>query len=42
VLPPGDFEIWVERRGVLVAAKRTAHLGDGTEVRLLLPALFKD
>jgi hypothetical protein len=42
VLPPGDFEVWVERLGVIVGEKKTTRVRDGTEVRLLVPVQFKE
>ncbi len=36
VLPPGDFEIWVERAGRPVAAQQRVHIDDGLERHLAL------
>jgi hypothetical protein len=40
VLPPGDFEIWVERAGRPVAPRQTVRVGDGMSRRLLLPGEY--
>lgn len=36
VLPPGDFEVWVERTGRPVGARQTIHVDHGSEKRLAL------
>jgi hypothetical protein len=36
VLPPGDFEVWVERGKKPVAPKRAVHVQNGADVRLQL------
>ena len=42
VLPPGDFEIWVERAGRGVAPRQTVHVDQGSERRLVLAVEYKD
>jgi hypothetical protein len=42
VLPPGDFEIWVERAGRAVAPKQTVHVDQGAERRLALVVEYKN
>jgi hypothetical protein len=42
VLPPGDFEIWVERAGRAVAPRQTVRVDHGSEKRLLLPVEYKN
>ncbi len=41
VLPPGDFEIWVERAGRAVAPRQTVHVDHGADRRLVLPVEYK-
>jgi hypothetical protein len=36
VLPPGDFEVWVERDEKPVAPKRAVHVENGAEVKIQL------
>ncbi len=36
VLPPGDFQVWVERGEKPVAPKRAVHVGNGADVELQL------
>jgi hypothetical protein len=36
VLPPGDFEVWVERAGSPVASKQVVHVDHGSDRRLTL------
>ena len=36
VVPPGDFEVWVERSQTIVAPKRVVHVQNGAEVKLQL------
>jgi hypothetical protein len=36
VVPPGDFEVWVERSQTIVAPKRVVHVKNGAEVKLRL------
>jgi hypothetical protein len=42
VLPPGDFEVWVERRGKPVAPKRVVHVQNGADVKLQLVVEYSD
>jgi hypothetical protein len=42
VLPPGDFEIWVERAGRAVASRQTVRVAHGTDRRLALVVDYKD
>jgi hypothetical protein len=42
VLPPGDFEIWVERGGVPVAPRQTIKVEHGSELSFSLVAEYKD
>jgi hypothetical protein len=42
VLPPGDFEVWVERREKPVAQKRVVHVENGADVRVRLRAEYSD
>jgi hypothetical protein len=42
VLPPGDFEIWVERAGRAVAPRQTVHVDHGSDRRLVLPVEYKN
>lgn len=41
VLPPGDFEIWVERAGRAVAPRQAVRIANGSELRMLLPVEYK-
>ena len=41
VLPPGDFEVWVERREKPVAEKRVVHVENGADVRIQLQAEYQ-
>jgi hypothetical protein len=34
VLPPGDYQIWVERAGRPVGSRKSVHVADGTDQRL--------
>ena len=40
VLPPGDFEMWVERKGVRVTAPAAVKINDGDERRMTFSAQF--
>jgi hypothetical protein len=40
VLPPGDFEMWVERGGVAVTAPVVARISNGDERRITFSAKF--
>lgn len=42
VLPPGDFEIWVERAGRRVAPRQMVHVDQGSERRLVLAVEYED
>jgi hypothetical protein len=42
VLPPGDFEVWVERGQKAVAPKRTVHGENGADVKLQLLVEYSD
>jgi hypothetical protein len=42
VLPPGDYEIWVERTGRPVAPKQSVRIADGADQRLALVADYRD
>jgi hypothetical protein len=42
VLPPGDFEIWVERGGISVAPRQTIKVEHGSERSFSLVADYKD
>jgi hypothetical protein len=42
VLPPGDYEVWVERRGKPVAPKRVVHVQNGAAVTLQLVVEYSD
>jgi hypothetical protein len=42
VLPPGDFEVWVERGQKAVAPRRTVHVENGAEVKLQLLVEYSD
>jgi len=42
VLPPGDFEVWVERGGIPVAPRQKIKVEHGSERSLSLVADFKD
>jgi hypothetical protein len=42
VLPPGDFEVWVERRERPVAPKRVVHVKTGADVKLQLLVEYSD
>ena len=42
VLPPGDFEIWVERAGRAVSPKQSIHVDHGSDRRLVLPVEYKN
>jgi hypothetical protein len=42
VLPPGEFEIWVERAGRAVAPIQRVRIEDGSERRLMLAAEFPE
>jgi hypothetical protein len=42
VLPPGDFEIWVERGGIPVGPRQTIKVEHGSERSLSLVADYKD
>lgn len=40
VLPPGDFQLWVERAGRAVTERQTIHVDDGEEQHVLLAATW--
>jgi hypothetical protein len=42
VLPPGDFEVWVERGQKAVAPRRTVHVENGADVKLQLLVEYSD
>jgi hypothetical protein len=42
VLPPGDYEVWVERTGHPVGLKQSVHIAAGMDRRLALIADYKD
>lgn len=42
VLPPGDFEVWVERAGRAVAPRQMVHIDDRVERRLLLTVEYEN
>jgi hypothetical protein len=42
VVPPGDYEVWVERAGRAVAQRQAVHLADGTDRQLMLIAEYRD
>lgn len=42
VLPPGDFEIWVERSEKPVAPRRPVHVENAADVRLQLIVEYPD
>jgi hypothetical protein len=42
VLPPGDYDIWVERTGRPVGVKQSVHIAEGVDRRLPLIADSKD
>jgi len=42
VLPPGDYEMWVERAGTSVSARFAVHVVQGADVRLQLIAQYSD
>jgi hypothetical protein len=42
VLPPGDFEVWVERGGRAVGARQTVHVDHGSDQRIELAVDYKD
>ena len=42
VLPPGDFEVWVERGQKGVAPRRTVHVENGADVKLQLVVEYSD
>ena len=42
LLPPGEFEIWVERAGRAVAPNQRVRIEDGSERRLMLVAEFPE
>jgi len=42
VLPPGDYDMWVERAGRVVAPKQSVHVSDGADQRLGLVVANKD
>jgi len=42
VLPPGDFEVWVERDQKAVAPRRTVHVENGADVKLQLLVEYSD
>lgn len=42
VLPPGEYEIWVERAGRAVAPRQAVPVDDGSDWRLLLPVEYKN
>lgn len=42
VLPPGDYDIWVERAGRPVAAKQSVRIVEGADRRLALVADYRD
>ena len=42
VLPPGDFEIWVERSEKPVARLHSIHIENGADVRLRLIVEYPD
>ena len=42
VLPPGDFEIWVERAGRAVAPRQVVRVEHGSDRRLLLAVEYKN
>jgi hypothetical protein len=41
VLPPGDFEMWVERKGVPVTAPVCVPVSNGDERRIAFSAQFR-
>jgi hypothetical protein len=41
VLPPGDFEMWVERASVPVTAPVVVRIGNGDEERITFSAQFR-
>ena len=42
VLPPGDFEIWVERAGRAVAPRQAVHVDHGSDRQVNLVVEYKD
>ena len=42
VLPPGDFEIWVERAGRPVNSRKMVHIDDGVEQHLMLVVEYEN
>jgi hypothetical protein len=42
VLPPGEFQVWVERGGRAVAPRQSVRIEDGSERRLMLVAEFPE
>ena len=42
VLPPGDFELWVERADKPVASRRRIHVENGADVRIQLVVEYAD
>jgi hypothetical protein len=42
VLPPGDYDIWVERTGRPVGRKQPVHIAEGVDRRLALIADYKN
>ena len=42
VLPPGNFEVWVERREKAISQKRVIHVENGADVRIQLQAEYSD
>ena len=42
VLPPGDYDIWVEHTGRPVAAKQSVRIAEGADQRLALVADYRD
>jgi hypothetical protein len=42
VVPPGDFEVWVERSQKIVAPNRVIHVKNGAEVKLQLLVEYSD
>ena len=42
VLPPGEFEIWVERDHRPVAPRRAVHVQNGVDLRLLMRVEYSD
>ena len=42
VLPPGDFQVWVERGQKPVGPKRVVHVNHGADVKLRLVVEYSD